>query len=196
MTRVGLTGGIGAGKSTAAGILAELGAVIIDADQLARDAVAPGSAGLAAVIAEFGPDVVTQDGQLDRHGMASRVFSDEVQLARLNAIVHPIVGARSAELLSAAPSGAIVVYDVALLVENGLQDGFDEIVVVDAPDDVRIERLTERGMDAADAARRIASQATREQRLAVADYVIDNAGDFAALASQTEAVWQALVSGE
>jgi len=192
MTRVGLTGGIGSGKSTVAGIFGDLGAVVIDADQLARDAVAPGSPGLAQVVAEFGPDVLTEDGELDRRGMASRVFSDEVQLARLNAIVHPIVGARSAELLAAAPAGAIVIYDVALLVENGLQDGFDEIVVVDAPDEIRLERLEGRGVGRADAARRIASQATSEQRLAVADYVIDNSGDFASLARQTEDVWRAL----
>jgi dephospho-CoA kinase len=192
MTRVGLTGGIGSGKSTVAGIFGDLGAVVIDADQLARDAVAPGSPGLAQVVAEFGPDVLTHDGQLDRRGMASRVFSDEVQLARLNAIVHPIVGARSAELLAAAPAGAIVIYDVALLVENGLQDGFDEIVVVDAPDETRLDRLVARGVDRADAARRMKSQATSEQRLAVADYVIDNSGDFSTLARQTEDVWRAL----
>ncbi len=177
MARIGLTGGIGSGKSTVAALLASLGAVVIDADALAREAVQPGSVGLSEVVTEFGPDVVDADGALDRAALAALVFADPAALSRLNAIVHPLVASLSAERLAAVPSDALVVYDVPLLAENGLQAGFDAVVVVDAPDDVRLRRLEARGLDRGDAERRMAAQASRDQRLAVADFVIDNSGD-------------------
>ena len=194
MKRVGLTGGIGAGKSTVAGLMADRGAVVIDADALAREAVAPLTPGLTAVLAEFGSALQAPDGSLDRAALAAVVFADPDALARLNAIVHPLVAARSAELLAAAPSDAVVVYDVPLLVENQLQGGFDVVVVVDADDDVRLQRLVDRGLPSADAVARMAAQANRAERLAVADYVITNNSDLAGLAAQVADVWQALVA--
>ena len=193
MIKVGLTGGIGSGKSEVARLLAGHGAVVIDADDLARRAVAPGSAGLARVVAEFGPDVVAADGSLDRSKLADVVFADADRLAALNAIVHPYVGRASAEIMSAAPAGAVVVYDVPLLVENNLQGQYDVVVVVDASPETQVARLTrERGMSESEARSRMAAQASREERVAVADVVIDNDGDRAALRSQTEALWARL----
>ena len=192
MTRIGLTGGIGSGKSTVAALLAAHGAVVVDADEIARDVVEPGTPGLVAVVAEFGPDVLSESGTLDRARLAQIVFNDPAALQRLNEIVHPLVGAESQRLISAAPAGAVLVYDVPLLVENGLQDGFDSVVVVEAPENVRLERLTARGVDRQDAVRRMANQATSEQRAAVADYVIDNSGALPDLAAQVERVWVAI----
>ncbi len=144
MITVGLTGGIGSGKSEVARLLAAHGAVVVDADALAREAVAPGTPGLAAVVAEFGPEVLAADGSLDRAALGRVVFGDDTRLAALEAIVHPYVGRRSAELMAAAAPGSVVVYDVPLLVEKGLQDGYDVVVVVDAADDVRLHRLVDR----------------------------------------------------
>lgn len=176
MISVGLTGGIGSGKTTVAQRLAALGAVVIDADRLAREAVGRGTPGLAAVAASFGPDVLAADGSLDRAALAARVFTDPGQLERLNAIVHPIVATRTEELLTQVPPDAVVVHDIPLLVETG-RDGYDLVVVVDAPDDVREARLVaDRRMSPADAQARMAQQATRQQRLAAADVVIDNSG--------------------
>jgi dephospho-CoA kinase len=175
--RVGLTGGIGSGKSTASGRLAELGAVVIDSDVLAREVVEPGTPGLAAIRAAFGPDVIAADGTLDRPRLGQVVFADPERLAVLNGIVHPLVRARAAAISAAAGPDAVVVQDVPLLVENNLAADFDLIVVVDAPDEDRVTRLTERrGMTAEDARARMAAQATREARLAAADMVLDNSG--------------------
>ncbi|MFG2191041.1 dephospho-CoA kinase [Streptomyces sp. NPDC048639] len=194
MLKVGLTGGIGAGKSAVSRLLASYGAVIVDADKIAREVVEPGTPGLAAVVAEFGPEILAEDGTLDRPKLGSIVFNDPERLRALNAIVHPLVGARSAELeASARKEDAIVVHDVPLLAENGLAGLYDFVVVVDASTETRLDRLVRlRGMDEGEARSRMAAQATREQRLAVADLVIDNDGPLDALEPQVGKVWQEL----
>jgi dephospho-CoA kinase len=185
---VGLTGGIGSGKSTVAELLSSYGAVIIDADVLAREAVQPGTAGLASVVEEFGPEVLASDGSLDRQRLAVLVFGNPDRLAALNAIVHPYVRRRSEELTASAPADSVVVQVIPLLVENGLTD-FDVVVVVDASLETQLRRLADRRMDRADAGARIDAQATREQRRAAADVVIDNDGDLAGLQAQVERLW-------
>jgi dephospho-CoA kinase len=194
--KVGLTGGIGSGKSEVARLLAEHGAVVIDADALAREAVAPGTPGLAAVVEEFGDDVLAADGSLDRARLGDVVFADAGRRAALEAIVHPYVGQHSAELMAGAADDAVVVYDVPLLAEKQLQDGFDLVVVVDVSEETQVRRLAaDRNMPADEAGRRIASQATRAERLAVADVVIDNdvdQPDRGALRRQVDALWQRL----
>jgi dephospho-CoA kinase len=195
MVKVGLTGGIGAGKSEVSRLLAAHGAVIVDADLIAREVVAPGTQGLAAVVAAFGQDVLAADGSLDRPKLGAIVFADPEKLAALNAIVHPLVGRRSAELEAAAGPGAVVVHDVPLLAENGLAPLYDVVVVVDAADETRLRRLVElRGMSEEDARARMAAQATREERLAVADLVIDNDGPLERLAPQVREVWEKLAA--
>ncbi|RAG84457.1 dephospho-CoA kinase [Streptacidiphilus pinicola] len=190
MVKVGLTGGIGAGKSAVSALFAELGAVVVDADLIAREVVAPGTEGLAAVVAEFGEVVLAADGSLDRPKLGAIVFADATRLAALNAIVHPLVGRRSAELEAAAGPDSVVVHDVPLLAENGLAPLYDVVVVVDAADETRLRRLVAlRGMAEADARARMAAQATREARLAVADLVIDNDGPLERLAPQVREVW-------
>ncbi|HRY10018.1 MAG: dephospho-CoA kinase [Actinobacteria bacterium] len=189
MRRVGLTGGIGSGKSTVAQLFSELGAYVVDADRVAREVVAPGSDGLRALVAEFGPGICAPDGSLDRAAMAEVVFADESARARLNAITHPRIAARTAELMAALPDDAVVIHDVPLLAELGLQGAYDLVVVVDAPDDVRITRLIDRGLSESDARARIAAQAGREQRLAIADVVIDNSGDLVSLTQQVRTAW-------
>lgn len=195
MVKVGLTGGIGAGKSEVSRLLASYGAVIVDADKIAREVVEPGTPGLAAVVAEFGDDVLTPDGTLDRPKLGGIVFADPQKLKALNAIVHPLVGARSAELEAAAGPDIVVVHDVPLLTENGLAPLYDLVVVVDAAPQTQLDRLVRlRGMAEGEAASRMAAQATREQRLAVADLVIDNDGPLDALEPQVRAVWERLRS--
>jgi dephospho-CoA kinase len=193
--RVGLTGGIGSGKSEVARRLVAHGAVLIDADLVAREVVEPGTPGLAAVVAEFGDDVLRSDGTLDRERLGSIVFADAARLAALNAIVHPLVGRRMQELNDAAPADAIVVYDVPLLTENDLAGTYDAVVVVDAPVETQIARLVGvRAMTEEAARARIAAQATREQRRAVADYVIDNSGTLGELSAQVDALWTELTA--
>lgn len=190
---VGLTGGIGAGKSTVARLLAERGAVLLDADVAAREVVAAGSAGLAAVAAEFGAGVLAADGTLDRPALARIVFGDEDRRAALNAIVHPRVRAWMEERAGQAAPGSVVVQDIPLLVESGLAARFDLVVVVDAPDPVRIARLVrDRGMAEEEARARIAAQSPREQRLAAADVVIANDGPVEDLARQVDELWDRL----
>lgn len=175
--RVGLTGGVASGKSTVAGLLGELGAVVIDADVLAREAVAAGTAGLEAVVAEFGSGLLGPDGELDRPAMARLVFGDDDARRRLEAIVHPLVFERIQVLEAQASADALVVHDIPLLAESGRADTFDAVIVVDAPRETQLERmLALRGWTHEDAAARIAAQATREDRLAIATHVIDNAG--------------------
>jgi dephospho-CoA kinase len=194
MLRVGLTGGIGSGKSTASGRLAELGAVVIDSDVLAREVVEAGTPGLAAIRAAFGPDVITADGTLDRPRLGQVVFADLERLAVLNGIVHPLVRARAAAISAGARPDAVVVQDVPLLVENHLAADFDLVVVVDAPDEDRVVRLTERrGMTAEDAQARMSAQATREVRLAAADMVLDNSGSPQDLIDQVDELWPRLL---
>jgi dephospho-CoA kinase len=187
--RVGLTGGIASGKSTVSAILAELGAVVIDADLIAREVVARGTSGLAAVVEEFGSDVLTPEGDLDRAAMGALVFADPDARRRLEAIVHPLVHRRSAELEADAPEDAVVVHDIPLLAEVGRAGSFDAVVVVDAPAELQVERMVEdRGWSREEAASRIAAQATREQRLAIATYVVDNTGSLDDLRRQVEAI--------
>ncbi|MCC3654702.1 MULTISPECIES: dephospho-CoA kinase [Streptomyces] len=197
MLKVGLTGGIGAGKSEVSRLLASYGAVIVDADKIAREVVEPGTPGLAAVVAEFGPEILTEDGALDRPRLGGVVFADPERLKALNAIVHPLVGARSAELESAAGEDAVVVHDVPLLAENGLAPLYDLVVVVDAAPETQLGRLVRRrGMSEEEARSRMAAQAGREQRKAVADLVIDNDGPIEALEPQVRAVWEELLRRE
>jgi dephospho-CoA kinase len=187
--RVGLTGGIASGKSTVSAILRELGAVVIDADALAREVVEKGTAGLAAVVDEFGRDVLTPDGDLDRAAMGALVFGDEDARRRLEAIVHPLVFERIVDLETHAPDGALVVHDIPLLAESGRADTFDAVVVVDAPQELQVERmLRDRGWTEAEALARIAAQATPEDRRAIATYVVQNTGSLEDLRRDVEAV--------
>ncbi len=189
--RVGLTGGVGSGKSTVGALLAEHGAVVIDADQLAREVVEPGTPGFAAVVGRFGPDVV-REGRLDRAALAATVFNDEKALQDLNAIVHPLVRQRSTELMAAVSPDAVLVYDMPLLVESDLAGGFDLVVVVEASVAARLQRLAERGLTDADARARMANQASDLERRAVADEIISNEGTRAKLAEQVDALWRRL----
>lgn len=194
MLKVGLTGGIGAGKSEVSRLLVEHGAVLIDADRIAREVVAPGTPGLAAVVAAFGEDVLAEDGGLDRPKLGSLVFADPDRLAVLNSIVHPLVGARSRELESAAAEDAVVIHDVPLLAENALAPLYDLVIVVDASPETQLDRLVRlRGMTEQDARARMAAQATREKRLEIADVVIDNDVPLDELRRRVQEVWDDLV---
>ena len=198
MQRIGLTGGIAAGKSVAAKRLTELGAVVIDADQLARRALAPGTPGLEDVVAEFGPSIVTGDGELDRAGLASIVFADRAALDRLNTIVHPIVRRLAAELEASAATvdpDAVVVHDIPLLIESGQTGAFHLVVVVDAPAVLRVERLVgTRGLSRDEAEARVSAQASDAERLEVADVVLDGGGSDANLRSQIDDLWARLAA--
>jgi dephospho-CoA kinase len=191
MILVGLTGGIGSGKTSVSTMLAERGAIIIDADQITRELQAPGSAVLAAIVGAFGSDVLDSSGALDRPALAAKVFGDPDALARLNKIVHPAVGREMAARLEAQrPTQNVVVLDIPLLVENP-REGLCGTVVVDLPLDLAVERLvTFRNMSRSDAEARISRQASREARVAIADRVIDNSGDLASLEAQVNEVWQ------
>jgi dephospho-CoA kinase len=188
--RVGLTGGIASGKSTVSAILRELAAVVIDADELAREVVAKGTPGLAAVVEEFGPGLLTPDGELDRPAMGALVFGDESARKRLEAIVHPLVFERIVELEAQAPDGAVVVHDIPLLAESGRADTFDAVIVVDAPADVQVARMVrDRGWTEAEALARIDAQATREDRRAIATYVVDNTGSVEDLRREVQRIY-------
>jgi dephospho-CoA kinase len=176
-----------------AALLGEHGAVIIDADVVAREVVQAGTPGFAAVVARFGPGVVGPDSELDRAALARVVFADGAALDELNAIVHPLVGSRSAELAAAVPPGAVVVHDIPLLAENGLADRFDTVVVVEADREIRLARLAERGLTRAEAEARMAAQATDEQRRAIADEIVRNDGDLDSLARQIDRLWDRLL---
>ncbi|MEW2067487.1 dephospho-CoA kinase [Streptomyces sp. NPDC007346] len=194
MLKVGLTGGIGAGKSEVSRRFVEYGAVLIDSDLIARQVVEPGTPGLAAVVEEFGPDILAADGTLDRPALGAIVFADPDRRAALNAIIHPLVGARAAELEREAAADAVVVHDVPLLAENALAPFYDLVVVVDASPETQLDRLVNlRGMTESDARARMAAQATREERLAVADLTVDNDGPLEALESQVRGVWEELL---
>ncbi|MEV6085279.1 dephospho-CoA kinase [Streptomyces parvulus] len=193
MLKVGLTGGIGAGKSEVSRLLVEHGAVLIDADLIAREVVAPGTPGLAAVVAAFGEGVLAADGGLDRPKLGSIVFADPERLAELNAIVHPLVGERSRALEEAADADAVVVHDVPLLTENGLAPLYDLVVVVDADPATQLDRLVRlRGMTEQDARARMAAQATREQRREIADVIVDNDVPLDELRRRVAEVWSEL----
>jgi dephospho-CoA kinase len=188
--QIGLTGGIGAGKSTVSRRLEELGAVLIDADAIAREVVAPGSEGLAQVEAEFGPEVITPAGEMDRAKVASIVFADDEKLKALNGITHPLIGREHARLLAQAGPEAVVVYDAALMVEQGGQSGFALVAVVDTDEEIRVRRLVEsRGVTEEDARARIRKQATDAQRRAAADVLLSNDATEHELLTQVDALW-------
>jgi dephospho-CoA kinase len=193
--RIGLTGGIASGKSTVSGMLRELGAVVIDADQLAREVVARGTPGLAAVVAEFGDQLLTPDGELDRPRMGELVFGDEDARKRLEAIIHPLVFERIVEIEAGTGPDDVVVHDIPLLAESGRADTFDAVIVVDAPTEVQVERMVrDRGWSEADARSRIAAQASREDRLAIASYVVENTGTLEDLRQRVTEVFEEVVS--
>ncbi|GAB3820907.1 dephospho-CoA kinase [Kribbella italica] len=188
-----MTGGIGSGKSSVSRRLGERGAVVIDSDMLAREVVARGTDGLAEVVAAFGDGVLTAEGELDRPAVGKLVFGDETARRKLEAVIHPRVRARAAEIERSAPDDAVVVHDIPLLVETGQADKFDLVLVVDVPVEVQVERLTaQRGMAEDEARRRIAAQASREERLAAADVVIGNAGGLDELDRRVDEVWAEL----
>jgi len=196
MQLIGLTGGIASGKSVVAARLAEHGAVVVDADRIAREVVEPGSPALARIAEEFGDEVIASDGSLDRAALGALIFESPEKRAALNAITHPAVGIRSKELFAAAAAAdpdAIVVYDVPLLVEAGRVDEFDLIVVVNASTETRLNRMVElRGMTRDEAMHRLNSQATNTERLAVADVVIDSNGTLEQTLEQADALWEKL----
>jgi dephospho-CoA kinase len=191
--RVGLTGGIASGKSSVSAILRDLGAVVIDADKLAREVVAKGTPGLAAVVAEFGPQLLTPDDDLDRPAMGELVFADDLARKRLEAIVHPLVFERIVDLETHAPEGALVVHDIPLLAESGRADTFDAVIVVDAPEDVQVARMMrDRGATEEEARARMGAQASREDRRGIATYVIDNTGTLEDLRQRVTEVFKEL----
>ena len=191
--RIGLTGGIASGKSTVARKLEQLGAFTIDADVLARDVVALGTEGLKAVVARFGNSVLAADGSLDRSVLARVIFADPQARADLNAIIHPLVRERAAELEAAAPVGAVVVHVIPLLVETGQQDRFDAVVVVDTTVEEQLRRMTRRdGLTQTEAEQRVAAQASREERLGAATHVIDSSGPVRETMRQVDELWQNL----
>lgn len=192
MLRVGLTGGIAAGKSSVSALLAARGAVIIDSDLLAREVVEPGTSGLADIIDYFGDEMLRTDGTLDRAALGRLVFADTEARGALEAIVHPRVRARAAEIEADAPDDAVVVHDIPLLVETGQTERFDAVVVVDAPTQLQLERLLDRGLTEAEARARIRAQATREERLAAADHVVVNDGSCRDLESAVDVLWRHL----
>jgi dephospho-CoA kinase len=192
-TRVGLTGGVASGKSTVSAIFAELGAVVVDADVLAREVVAPGTDGLAAIVAAFGDEVLTADGALDRPAMGALVFADAEKRRVLEGIIHPRVRARAAEIEASAPADVVVVHDIPLLTETGQAASFDAVVVVDVPVETQVERMVGlRGMTREEAESRIAAQATREDRLAIATYVVENTGTLEQLRARVAEVYAEL----
>jgi dephospho-CoA kinase len=193
MLLVGLTGGIGSGKSTVSGMLAERGAEIIDADHIARQVVMPGTRAWCRIRDHFGPGVLYPDGSIDRQALADLVFGDPAKLTVLNEITHPDIFARIADLLEAHHDrDVVVVLDAALLIEAGLADGVDVVLVTHSPREIQVERLAARGVGERDAAARIASQLEPEKRLARADIVIDNSGSLEDLGRRVDEVWEDL----
>lgn len=191
MLNVGLTGGIAAGKSAVAALLVKHGAVLIDADAIARAVVEPGTPGLAAVVAAFGQDILTPAGALDRPALGTLIFSDTAARLKLNSIVHPLVRAQAEKLRADAVEQAVIVQDIPLLVESGQAGNFDLVIVVAAPLEQRLQRMVhERGMSVEDAKARIAAQATDEERAAVADIVITNSGTLEELQQRVDSVWE------
>jgi dephospho-CoA kinase len=194
MVMVALTGGIGSGKSTVAELLARRGAVLVDADAIAREVVEPGTAALAALAERFGPEILAGDGTLDRGALARVAFTDAESRAALEGITHPAINEEFTRRLRDAPADAIVICDVPLLVEStqARSRGYELVIVVEAPRDVRLQRLEARGVPRDDAERRMAAQASDEERRTLATWVIDNGGDLAALEPQVDAVWRDL----
>jgi dephospho-CoA kinase len=189
MLRIGLTGGIGAGKSTVSATFSECGGIIVDGDVIAREVVEPGTDGLAQLVEAFGEDILLSDGALNRPALAAKAFVDDEQRAKLNGIVHPLVGHRRLEIIESVPDDAVVVEDIPLLVETGMAPMFPLVVVVTAPEETRVTRLIKRGMDEADARARIKAQASEEQRRAIADVLLDNSGSQEQLVEKARDVW-------
>ena len=199
MLRAGLTGGIGSGKSAVSARLAAHGAIVLDADKVAREVVEPGTPGLARIVEAFGPSVLREDGALDRPKLGEIVFADEARRQVLNGIVHPLVHGQmrqaEARAITEGGDGVVLVHDVPLLAEGGRGGQFDVVVVVDVPREIQVERLVRyRGMTPEQATARMSAQASREQRLAIADIVIDNGGTLADLGKRVAEVWEDLLS--
>jgi dephospho-CoA kinase len=191
--RVGLTGGVASGKSTVSAMLRDLGAIVIDADVLAREVVARGTPGLEAVVTSFGPQVLADDGSLDRARLGAIVFADPSRRVALEAIIHPLVRARAAEIESTAPPDVLVVHDIPLLVETGQAGAFDAVVVVDVPEGLQVERaVRDRGWSEDEARSRVRAQATPAERLAAATYVVDNSGTLEDLRQRVTEVFEEL----
>jgi dephospho-CoA kinase len=189
MLRIGLTGGIGAGKSTVSATFTECGGIIVDGDVIAREVVEPGTDGLAQLVEAFGEDILLPDGALNRPALAAKAFVDDERRATLNGIVHPLVGQRRLEIIESVSDDAVVVEDIPLLVETGMAPTFPLVVVVTAPVEIRVTRLIKRGMDEADARARIKAQASEEQRRAIADVLLDNSGPQEQLVEKARDVW-------
>jgi len=192
---VGLTGGIGSGKSTVADLLARRGAAVVDADAVAREVVMPGTPALDRLVERFGPEILAGDGTLDRGALAAIAFADESSRKDLEAITHPAINEEFLRRIEAAPADAVVVCDVPLLAESKQAQarGYPVVVVVEAPLEVRLGRLEQRGVDRGDAQRRIAAQASDDDRRALATHVIDNSGDLAHLERQVDVLWADLL---
>jgi len=190
MLRIGLTGGIGAGKSTVSATFRECGGIIVDGDVIAREVVEPGTPGLKQLVEAFGDDILLPDGALNRPALAAKAFVDDEQRAKLNGVVHPLVGQRRLEIIESVPDDAVVVEDIPLLVETGMAPMFPLVVVVTADAETRVERLIKRGMDEADARARIAAQAPEEQRRAIADVLLDNSGSQDRLVEAARDLWR------
>jgi len=191
---VGLSGGIGSGKSTVAKILSELGAVVIDADAIAKEVLEPGQIGYESVVHAFGESILDTSGNIDRKNLAVAVFRDTSQLSKLETIVHPAVSARVTQIRESLPATSIVVYDTPLLVEKQLQNQFDKVIIVTADVDIRKLRLVSRGLDSSDIEARIANQATDELRATIADFVIANNGSLHELREHVTQVWHQLTA--
>jgi dephospho-CoA kinase len=189
---VGLTGGIGSGKSTVAKMLVERGAVVVDADQIARQVVEPGQPALAALVERFGPEILQADGSLDRTELAARAFVNDETRKELEAITHPAIGEEFLRQVAAGPPDGIVVHDVPLLVESKRGFPYDAVIVVETPRELRLDRLEERGVARDDAGRRMDLQATDEERRAVATWLVDNSADLAHLERRITEIWSEL----
>ena len=186
---LGLTGGIGSGKSTAARMFADLGAIVIDADAIAKEVLEPGQVGYESVVNNFGEEILDSSGNIDRVILAGKVFGDTTKLKELEEIVHPAVATKVAQIRESLPAGSIIIYDTPLLIEKSLQQQFDQVIVVLAPEALRTQRLLARGLAQNDISARMSNQATDEQRREIANYVIDNSSALVELREEVQKVW-------
>lgn len=186
---LGLTGGIGSGKSTAARMFADLGAIVIDADAIAKEVLEPGQVGYESVVNNFGEEILDSSGNIDRVILAGKVFGDTTKLKELEEIVHPAVATKVAQIRESLPAGSIIIYDTPLLIEKSLQQQFDQVIVVLAPEALRTQRLLARGLAQNDIIARMSNQATDEQRREIANYVIDNSSSLVELREEVQKVW-------
>lgn len=186
---LGLTGGIGSGKSTAARMFADLGAIVIDADAIAKEVLEPGQVGYESVVNHFGEEILDSSGNIDRVVLAGKVFGDTTKLKELEEIVHPAVANKVAQIRESLPAGSLIIYDTPLLIEKSLQQQFDQVIVVLAPQDLRTQRLLARGLAQNDIIARMSNQATDEQRREIANYMIDNSSSLVELREEVQKVW-------